>query len=395
MRKNVRAVAAALYRLAKPLARPLAFRLRAYMTRPLIEQLHAEKLQSLALQEQIFRDLTGQTANLAGQIERLKQDQAVLTRHLIQEIQFSREFLQRTIYRVDEEFRTQDLRDLEDRLKRIESYGYTAARRVAVSCGDDSVMIRTAVGYVICPASDHALISLLVESGDLEPGTRALIQKILRPGQTFLDIGANVGMHTLAAAQAMHKRGRIVAFEPSPETHSLLSKSVWINGLAHMTETHQAAVSDRPGEQQLHLGATSGHHSLYRLDSGEPEHGLVHVPVVRVDDVIESGAPVDLMKIDVEGAELEVLAGAVSTIRHNPNAALIVELGVSHLVRTGHTIRSWLAAFQELGFVFKAIHPESGQLLEWGETELQAVPSINLLFARPSHPAWVHTEGAI
>jgi len=258
-----------------------------------------------------------------------------------------------------------------------------------MNCGAGEVLVKTEVGFLLCAATDHGLLSCLLETGELERGTRILIQKYLRPGNVFIDVGANVGLHTLAAARAMRGQGKIIAFEPFEPTMRMLEKSIWMNGFSSMTEIHQAAVSNAAGRQQLFIGATSGHHSLFALEpSPNNAQGPVEVPLVRLDSVIAAGQRIDLMKIDAEGAELEVIEGAVSLIADNPEIALIVEFGPSHLRRTGRTPSQWLDSFNQLGLYYRVINNESGALEKWSLDALEQVESVNLFFARPESPAW-------
>lgn len=281
------------------------------------------------------------------------------------------------------------------RLDTIEQYAAAAARRVAIECGPDEVLVRTEVGYVVCSKADQTLLALLLESGDLERGTRLLIERFLEPGNTFVDVGANIGLHALAAARTMHGVGQIIAFEPFEPTMRLLRKSMFIGGFSTMLEAHQAAVSDHTGAQTLYLGKTSGHHSLYPLGANYPHFSTpeanteaVETPIVTLDSVIASSVRADLIKIDVEGAELEVIAGAHSVIERNPDIALIVEFGTSHLTRTGHTAADWIASFERLGFVYRVIGPQTGVLEEWSFERLEQVESANLFFARPNSNTW-------
>ena len=275
------------------------------------------------------------------------------------------------------------------RLDRIEQYAAATARRVAIYCDKGEVMVRTEVGYVLCAASDHALISCLLETGDLEIGTRLLIQRYLKPGDVYVDVGANVGMHTLAAARAMQGRGKIIAFEPYKPTKLMLEKSVWLNGFSNMIEIHQAAVSNIEGQQKLFLGATSGHHSLFALDSSSKSSKKSQdVALVRLDGVITPGQRIDLMKIDAEGAELEVIEGGASLIKCNPDIALIVEFGPSHLRRTGRSTKQWIDMFSALGLDYKVINDQTGVLETWSFEALEQSESVNLFFTRADSAAW-------
>lgn len=287
------------------------------------------------------------------------------------------------------------LSNLAPRLDRIEQYGYTTARRSIMHCAAGEVMIKTEVGYVMCEDSDLAVLACLADTGDLERGTRLLIERLLQPGDTFVDVGANVGMHTLAASRALRGKGRIVAFEPFETTRKLLEKSLWINGVDTLTTVHGSAVSDRDGTQRLFLGASSGHHSLYALGNEAPDAASVQVATVRLESVIAPGQRVDLLKIDAEGAELEVLRGAVAVIDANPDIALIVEFGPAHLLRTEHSAADWLAAFTGLGLDYRAIDTVDGTLSEIGMAQLESEVSTNLFFARPGTASWKRLEVAI
>jgi FkbM family methyltransferase len=226
-----------------------------------------------------------------------------------------------------------------------------------------------------------------VETGDLEPGTRQLIQRFLGPGDLFVDVGANVGLHTIAAARAMQGTGKIVAFEPFEETKRLLEKTVWINGFTQIVEIHQAAVSHQRGFEDLFLGATSGHHSLFASEVPR-EFQSVRVPTVRLDEVIGSDEVVSLLKIDVEGAELDVVRGAVGTIVNNYDLALIVEFGALHLKHNGHSPDQWISVFTDLGLSYCAIDESTGVLENITLTQLENVQSVNLFLARPDSKSW-------
>jgi hypothetical protein len=161
-----------------------------------------------------------------------------------------------------------------------------------------------------------------------------------------------------------------------------------LNNFQDIVEIHQAAVSSQTGRLLLHLGKISGHHSLYPLDESLAQSQTIEVPVVVLSDVIAPETKIDLMKIDVEGAELEVLKGAVPLIKANPNMGIIVELGPSHLKRVGVKIEDWFREFKSLNLTFQAIDPMSGELQPLSIPTLAEMESSNLLFARPESTIW-------
>jgi FkbM family methyltransferase len=364
IKRALRFIAKHGYRNLKPFIKPVAFRIRQYFVAGFSDQ-----SANITRQQQTATDaLFARMAALEYHVANIAAGQQLAATHISQLSDAVRQ-----VPEVPEE--------LLEQIKRIEDYTYASARRVAVNCGPDELMIRSEIGFVLCSASDHALIATLLEAGELEPGTRLLIQKILKPGDTYVDVGANIGMHMLAAAQAMQGSGKVIGFEPFGPTKALIDKTMWINGFSAITETHQLAVSSKSGSQSLNLGATSGHHSLFKLDTpaalAKPP---VKVDLISLDEIIKPDQVVHLLKIDAEGAELDVIAGAKRLLKNNPQIKLIVELGLSHLERTGHTIEDWLEKFSALGFDYQVINAISGELETYSIEDLEATGTANLFF---------------
>lgn len=282
-----------------------------------------------------------------------------------------------------------DLQALVLRLDRLEQYSDAAARRVAIPCEAGETLIKTEVGFLLCPSGDHSLLVRLLESGEIEAGTRRLIQKLLKPGETYVDVGAHIGAYTLAAARALQGRGKIFAFEPFEPARKMLEKSALINGLSPLVEVHQVAISDAAGWRQLKLGGSSTQHSFYQpeLPAGHPRM-YVDVPLARLDQVIPVGQRVDLLKIDVAGAELEVLTGSEAFLVANPDLALLVEFAPSQLRRADQSIEQWLERFSQLGLIWRLVNPMTGVLEECSADELAQVARVKLFFAKPESLAW-------
>ena len=102
-----------------------------------------------------------------------------------------------------------------------------------------------------------------------------------------------------------------------------------------------------------------------------------------MDEVLGDTA-VTLLKIDAEGAEFDIICGAARVLENT--AGLVVEFGVSHLKRTGHTTDEFLNMFTRLGFEWRAI--TNNGLASLRQADLEAVSSINLFFARPESFLW-------
>lgn len=284
------------------------------------------------------------------------------------------------------------LSELVPQLGRVESYSLASAQRFAVPCGENSVMVRTLAGYVLCPQDDFALVSALVEGSPYEPGSQWVITSCLMPGDLFVDVGANVGLHTLAAARAVGPQGRVLALEAHPKTAALLSRTVWMNGLAGRVTVLPYAISDTEGAMELYLGQTSGHHSLLPLQPDgyvvSPTSGWLITDARRLDDVMPAGATPVIVKIDVEGVELSVLRGGRETFERCRDVGILAEFGHTHLQRSGVDPKVWFSSFEDLGFVWKVVDEHASSLVDLSLEEVIAQGSVNIFFARKQSPLW-------
>jgi len=168
---------------------------------------------------------------------------------------------------------------------------------------------------------------------------RALAEA-LRPGMTFVDIGACKGDFTLFAARMVGEHGRVVAVEPEPANASWLRKSIARNDI-HNTEVQQMGLSDTRGHATLHradvgsgVQVSSGWHSL--IAGGVAERDEIEIETHTLDGLlVELGiVQVDVLKIDVEGWEVAVLRGAEHTLtgqRYPP--ILMMDLHPHHGVK--------------------------------------------------------------
>ncbi len=160
--------------------------------------------------------------------------------------------------------------------------------------------------------------------GDLDPKVTWMVRKVLRPGDTALDIGANLGLVAMAMADAVGPTGRIEAFEPQPRFAALARRSAALNGYAHLT-VHETALGRVDATVSLNIPADNkGRASIGRPEGDE----TIQVPQRDAGAVLEALAPgpVRLLKMDVEGYETEVVAGAEAWLRRNPPDAILFEL---------------------------------------------------------------------
>jgi FkbM family methyltransferase len=175
------------------------------------------------------------------------------------------------------------------------------------------------------------------------PADSTVVRRLLRPGATFVDVGANVGSLSLLAWTRVRPRGRVMAIEPHPRTYRFLVGNVALNGFA--IETYNLAVGAEPCE----LSFTSlRSDDQNRATPAPPGGGDVRVAVTTLDRLV-GDADVDLLKIDTEGFELRVLAGATATLRRC--AAIYIEDSDRNLRRYGGSSAELRETLCDAGFV--------------------------------------------
>jgi FkbM family methyltransferase len=172
-------------------------------------------------------------------------------------------------------------------------------------------------------------------SGLYEPNTALVLKSWLHRGSVMVDIGANMGLFTLLASRWVGPSGKVLAVEPSPRERQRLLAHLRLNAITNV-DVAASAVSDRIGSGEL-LIADREHSGLNTLASrfaygNVTSVSTVPVPVVTLDSLIDRGgiSRVDVIKLDVEGAEYAALKGGASTLsRHRPR--LVIEVVPSAL----------------------------------------------------------------
>jgi len=245
----------------------------------------------------------------------------------------------------------------------------------------ESTAIRMRDGYVMAPSNLPTFVTSLANatSRGLEPGTGDVLRRLVQPGMVVADVGANIGMITLIMAWATGPGGRVISFEPEAIPRSNLEKMRHLNGLSWV-EVRDQAVGEKPGQLTFHVSDIIGHSSLYALPENEGSREI-QVEVVRLDDVAPAKR-MDVVKIDVEGAELDVLAGMSGLIARNKDLAIVAEFGPEHLKRVGQTPAQWFKAFADAGFKAYIIDETTGAAEPTNAKAAAKVISANIAFVR-------------
>ena len=201
-----------------------------------------------------------------------------------------------------------------------------------------------------------------LDEGWFEYREQAFFWLYLHEGATVIDCGAHIGLFSALAGRLVGAAGCVIAVEPHPETSAILEQNL----RAHrVTSAHvvRAAVGDRAGVASLTLGAPgrAAYSSLLSIDGGDRR---VEVPALRLDELVESQQieGVDLLKLDIEGLEIEALAGARRLLAERRVRVLLVEFTEQNLNRGGYSTVDLRDAIASAGYTLYRFDDDDFQL---------------------------------
>lgn len=190
-------------------------------------------------------------------------------------------------------------------------------------------------------------------TGGYERQDSAVVRELLRPGGTFVDVGANWGYFTLLAACLVGGSGRVVSFEPDPRLFSRLQANLDRNRFAQV-QPRQLAAAHEPGALQLvGFDPEAGNWGLSRLSEHGNGSGMIfQVAADRLDTMLdkEGIGAVDLVKIDIEGAEELALRGMAEGLRTGRYRRILLEGHPSLLAERNRSLSDVFQLLDEAGY---------------------------------------------
>ena len=203
--------------------------------------------------------------------------------------------------------------------------------------------------------NDSLLLSI---NGVYEETEARLFERSIRAGDVVVDIGAHIGYYALLAARAVGADGHVFAFEPERENHALLVANLADNGYANVTAINKAVMSES-GELSLFVSPdNAGDHHLY---AGADDRSSYRVPATSIDDFFaDRPKTVDVIKMDIQGAELFALRGMRDVLQANQSLLLFTEMAPGSLRDAGASVQEYADALTDAGFDLHVIDEASG-----------------------------------
>lgn len=184
--------------------------------------------------------------------------------------------------------------------------------RYLALCGDERI-VATVDGITYELDVGELIDSTIYYEGAWEPDTVAALRRLIEPGQTVLDIGANMGCHTLLMAQLVGETGQVIAFEPMSAAYDKLMRNVQLNHFSNIV-VEKAGLSNSDGETEIAFTTS------WRLDLKPCDAHPEQVVFMTLDGYVAAHphlfSRLDYIKLDVDGFEEAVLRGAQETLLH-------------------------------------------------------------------------------
>ena len=195
---------------------------------------------------------------------------------------------------------------------------------------------------------DTTISQELILSGKWEDYETELFKKNIKPGDTVVDIGAHIGYYTVIAAQLVGDKGKVYAFEPDPKNYQLLQRNVKLNGYSNVVLVNKA-VSDKSG--QAHLFLNNENTGDHRIFNPELDRRSLSIATTTLDDFFKDKEKrVDIIKMDIQGAEARAFQGAMKVIARNRHIKLITEFYPQALQQSEISAEEYLALLQKHTF---------------------------------------------
>jgi FkbM family methyltransferase len=237
------------------------------------------------------------------------------------------------------------------------------------------------------PSDPRTAIACLVAVGEYEPIETHLLKAIANRSQVVIDVGSNVGYYAVELGKVMGSFSRLLAIEPVLESFKQLQRNVQLNELNDRVNMFMTAVGSSEGTAEIFIPETSGSSAASTRNlHNEENHSSQIVHVTTVDAIMSSSGldKCDLIKIDVEGAELMVLQGATRTIKkHKPVIfAELLRKWSSHFSYNPNSVLQLLAGF---GYQCWGVSSSYRKIEEFTENDEET----NFIFIHESDPLGV------
>jgi FkbM family methyltransferase len=197
------------------------------------------------------------------------------------------------------------------------------------------------------------LLKIAKKGGEREPELLHVLRKELKDGMLCMDLGANIGYITLLMADKVGENGMIYAVEPDPSNIELLNMNVKLNNFDNRVKIFDMGISNKLGSMNFFIGKSSNLGGMVKTKN--TKNKSIKVKVDTLTNFFKDNNIPDLIKMDIEGHEVEVLEGMYDVVKNQKfSCKIVMELHPLHY-SDNHSLEFWLRKFLKCGFKTKYV----------------------------------------
>jgi FkbM family methyltransferase len=275
-----------------------------------------------------------------------------------------------------------EIRSLRAQVELLQGQVQVLQDRQAVYVGNETALTTLFTGQPIFADTRGAdLGAHLIMGGQWETNYVNLFRRLIRPGDTVLDLGVNHGVYTLVAAAAVGPTGKVIGFEAQSRMHRLATMSCLINGFRHIVTLHNKAVSNESGPVTIYVNDLNPSGSSLDKTRADRDTGAV-IDAVRLDDFLPD-LTVDVVKCDIDGWDGCAIVGMRDMLARSKNVKLMIEWYPKGLLGSPVGPQALIDAVSALGLQMWIIDQNGGLSRGvWAEIMAPLEGIQNLLLAR-------------
>ncbi len=240
-------------------------------------------------------------------------------------------------------------------------------RRDMLYLGDYRALTRTVFGHkMFVDTRDRSITPHICLDGFWEMHVVKLLLKMIGEGMSVVEIGANIGCHSIPIAASLGKKGRVYCFEANPHIFDLLHQNFAVNGFLERAVLCNKAVSRESGRREFHISML--HHGEGTLGKIEDERAscyrdettTVEVETTSLDEYFaDETVRIDVMKMDAQGSEPLIFGGMKRILTNNPKIKIVCEFEPACISAIGEDPKEFIEEIVNNGFRIHIIRPDS------------------------------------